>query len=322
MSINSLNTPFFCGLTKNLKKRMLDNPTTYNRLAQAANKPYAGSIPSDIAKRLNDNEIKKFIQSLDLGSDELKKVDKDIKEAIENININEFMDSHEDLVHNFDYEDFFVFFDEESLKTFGTKNFNEIKNNVQKILNEPLKSLGVEKVNLDFLGEGAFGRVYSLSFLDKKGEKVFHDKAFKVYKSRVEQLELLKILKNKLQNYNKNQLYKNGLINSIKFQEKYFNSHYSYSRSCHGILPEANCALYIKNNTKNMMQSDFIMPYMFNIKHGYAIFERADDELPKPDKKISLAKLGLYGRDFYKDANIVCSRIVDYGSAISKRKKG
>lgn len=86
-------------------------------------------------------------------------------------------------------------------------------------------------------------------------------------------------------------------------------------KNCHGVLPEANRALYINRaNNRNLKETNFVEPHYFDVKNRYAFMETADDELPAVKKQLDLSKIGLKHLDLEQNvANTVANRVIDYG---------
>lgn len=235
-------------------------------------------------------------------------------------------------------------------------NYDKIANLHSKNLTKNLRATGLLKSNetasLKFVGEGSYGEVYRINFTDTHNKDILTNKALKVYKSEqkiktpdkaalsylfdyVSEMSYEKF--GKMINSNIKKLYPNMNADEKKLTEKNIKVIYDYFNSdkntkiktvnnlvsknaYHGVYVEANAALYIKKAAGQPLEkSNFITPYIFDLKNKYALVEYADKNLPKVTKNIDTEVLGLNYNDMHA-RNIVNGRIIDYGG-ISVRDK-
>ncbi len=353
----------FKGLTRDMERRIYRNVDAMQKIYYANKGTTAGKPPSDITRAIIDvsdskieagRNIADFMSSLNEAVFELKQYEELSLKAI----------------LNFDFQ---ACFDEEIEKSNGMPNVADviakiplcvsdeeaevIEKHAAYPIEKTLKNSGVlpedGKVVIEFLGSGEYGNAFKLSFRDENGEKIFHDKVIKVYKSEEAQNEFMKpIIRNQIE-YFKNtsfdeywdtvlkeiQAAKNNLNfewapESIEAQKsmmreqfdkmrngtvdellKEYNEANAFKKDIHGCFAEANRALFIKDRIGNLRETNCIEPYYFDFENKYAVMEMSDNELPEVKKEIDLReKLHLIPGDAVLNPNNkVCGRIIDYG---------
>ena len=115
--------------------------------------------------------------------------------------------------------------------------------------------------------------------------------------------------------------------------EFYYNGHYKTSRfydgatiikeynNINGIFPEANAALKIRKDFKNlginMEESNIITPYIFGLKSKFGLLEFSDNNLPWGKHFYNFNKNGIEWLDGkYENYGEECPKIIDFGSIV------
>ena len=130
------------------------------------------------------------------------------------------------------------------------------------------------QINIDYVGRGAFKRVYRLGLRDNSGKKLMHDKAFLIYDT-----------------------------DSFMFKEK-----------SHGVYAEPNSWIYLEKNIGHKTDNtQFIRHYISDLKNGYSLTEFVDKEITKTSKRFDYKKiLGLILTDGQNNPQIN-QKIYDIG---------
>lgn len=203
------------------------------------------------------------------------------------------------------------------------------------------------KVEMSYLGCGCYGYAFNISFKNEKGEKIFHDKTLKMYKNDECQKEISKKIAAKIKEKNQTRnieaelketeqktradkslseneitkllerkrsfLTKEINLSLEEIEEEIYSILSSKPTNAHGIAAEANRALFLKNKIGNIKNSNYVEAHFFDFKNNVALFETADETLPKVKKPINLEKFYLVSFDDDNPDNEVCGRLVDYG---------
>lgn len=227
-----------------------------------------------------------------------------------------------------------------------------IENTAKQKLVSAFKSSGILKkddnIELEFIGEGLFGRCYKISATDTDGKQIFSDKVLKVYKDiSLEKDFILNSFVAKLHINTKNEKEINQYLNKkIKEQPhlKYFYNKFKPSsivydcpeeiqkqdikfstedqmnrfKDFHGIYPEANASAYIsKAIGHDLSNSDITKQYCFDLKNNISLSEFADDYVTR---KNNLESIGVKCHDGNKPGNTIKEKLVDMGGFTAEDK--
>lgn len=100
-----------------------------------------------------------------------------------------------------------------------------------------------------------------------------------------------------------------------EFVEKYYTM--DKSIPYHGLFAEANRAIFLKHKFPDIKNSNYVEPFFFDLKNGFALFETSDTELLKPKFELPLDEAGLKNQDLLlNEDNVVFDRVVDYGGIV------
>jgi len=235
------------------------------------------------------------------------------------------------------------------------KFLTELQTQSAKILETAMKKTGVipqnASVQVNHLGQGAFGNAYKVSFLDEAGQKLFHDKVLKVYKDPKIAAETASNMSSEILNYYKSMTKEQyvakieaafdkipGIPEDMKslmkasLGEQYeqmknmpdeqiketINMMMGGGNSYHGAGAEANAATFVKKAIGHRLEkSDLAQPHFFDLDANIALTEMSDDALATITKKTDFSKLGLTHGDIAMNSNNTVNRkIIDYGGII------
>ena len=201
------------------------------------------------------------------------------------------------------------------------------------------------RVEIKFVGEGAFGDGYQLSIVDKNGNKVIHDRLIKVFKdeqmlkelkeneiikfneiiNKYSDKEILKYIKKNYKSLFERMLDDKMLIKRIQGRRNCLTaynpaqfagketSYIECLKTVHGAAAETNTITRLKHILgHNMSGTNAVDTELCDLETGYYIAQFADTELPRITSELNFKTLGLRASDLHR-GNIVNGRIVDFG---------
>lgn len=234
------------------------NYHTYDKFIPYMKKAVVGNIPPEVINLFNKTDkgekIKSFQNALSSITKYLRGCYKSVKE--QNMIAYDFKDLSDDLP---------IF--ETAISEFANSQFKGI-------LPEGIKA------ELTFAGKGAWGNVFKFSLKNKKGEKIMHDKALKVY--------------------------------------HYLNTDVRGLSSIQNNYAEANFWTYLKFAAGHKLdKTQFTKHYISDMKSGYAMTEFIDDTIPKTKSPIDLNNvIRLLYMDFSNEA--VNGKLYDGGGFVKR----
>ena len=167
------------------------------------------------------------------------------------------------------------------------------------------------KVQVNYIGSGMYGNAFKLTFLDRKGGKVFEDIVIKTYKNTEEIIKLTSL--HKLE-----QAKKAGIETTLESIEKPIIEKVKGQRKIHGILPEAKATEYIRHFIGHPLgpEHNIVLPDMF-VTGGnpFSIGRYIPSDIAQPTKVVNTLSIGLLNGDAYtvNATNIIAGRISDMG---------
>lgn len=185
----------FLGLTKTAKSRVFIEPKLLQKINGVKNTDIVGEPPREFILALKKagfnkedtgKEIKKLMNSFTLAAAELRAAEENYTEK-QDFQFLEFARILEDKLETgnpFEAQKLF----QRLLRIQGSyATFAPVSDKAASHIDKAFKEAGVlprdGKTSLDFVSEGGRGYAFKVSFLDKNGEKVFHDKILKLYRS-------------------------------------------------------------------------------------------------------------------------------------------
>lgn len=362
-SINE-QEPSFTGLNSFMQRSVHASPELMQKVMGVfvREKGYVGTLPREMISILRQrgvaptemgktiNEIKSQLSATGVH---LRNLDLEAIKSLDSFNVGEYFDEIFRLAS---------LNDGQAMEKLNAKIMSVIQpskecieklaEDASQMLTKSMKDAGIlpadGKVQINYLGEGMFGRAYKVSFLDENGQRIFHDKALKVYKDQKMMLEsqqkIIKVILDYLQAMPKEEFIqkfaqaidatpalsatqknqgKEALtaayeqISKAKPDElagmvKAFGQHMG---GVHGATAEANSAMFIKKAIGHPLEkSNLITPYFFDLQNNIGFMDMADEFLPAVTKPTDFSKLGISHGDIdLNPNNTVAGRIIDYG---------
>ncbi len=344
----------FYGLTKCLTKSVYNSDSLVNSFVEAypKSKGFAGNLPHEFIANIKKNNASKDVASaINTVKETFSNITNNLRKTVHK---NDY-DCNKTIFKRYVFDDF-LFAQARNDEVAMLKAICRGKNEAykydlvtddelkeyNKILTKNLKDTKVlknsDKAEMCYIGSGAFGHAFKLSFLDKNNKKLFHDKVLKIYKSEEDKKYPYKYAFDLMKEYVSQSTEEEYIkkINSIKdkklidkFEGLDLKENYKFinladiknfpclSRQfnisgLHGVNAEANAALFIKNAVgSDISVSNMIEPYCFDLKNNYAIVEMSDSE-SKTLKEIKLQNLGIMCFDQHQN-NFINDKLIDYG---------
>lgn len=217
-----------------------------------------GNVPSEIINLFGNNKVQKTKVFLDA----LSNITRYLRAAYYNVH-----NTHE---YNLGKTK------EKKVKDFENKSSYLLTKFTQRLFPQGTKA------EVKFAGRGEFACVYQISFLNKSGEKLIHDKALKVYHSVV---------------------------------DKEIGWH-----SAHGNYAEANFWTYIKYHAgHNLSKTQLTRHYISDMKSAYALTEFIDKDITKTTSNLDLRNLfKVFNFDSY-DNKPILGKFYDVGLHLKDR---
>jgi len=219
---------------------------------------------------------------------------------------------------------------------------------------ESMKKIGLisndEKVKFTFVGKGTYKKCFKIELLDENNNQIIHPKAFVIAQNQDIGWDCNRYLQRRIKNYLeylglkgfKKRMEQQMQLDTIGEEKKekirdmiefYYNGHYKTSRlydgatiideynNINGIFPEANAALKIRKDFKNlgisMDESNIITPYIFGLKSKFGLLEFSDNNLKWGKHLYDFKENGIEWLDGkYENYGEECPKIIDFGSMV------
>ena len=155
--------------------------------------------------------------------------------------------------------------------------------NISQLLNENLAPILGENYHaeLKFANNGGFAELFRFSLKDKNGNKIMHDKAFKVFYNIIEPLVM--------------------------------------NKQMHNNFAEANFWTYISHIAGHKLdKTQFTRHYISDMKSGYYMTEFIDDDIHPTTSKLRLKRLGIKFIDWNHNKPIGTKDFYDGGGFIKR----
>lgn len=312
-------------------------PDTYEKLGILLDGKFTGNLPQDILSSViknsknKDKKIKEIQSAFAKVSEILGEFTKTETEAYKKVKSADF-DDKKMIKQALDTV--------VSLKVLDLSDKTiEIFKKAEKTLKKSFSGILPKNttVKITDIGSGVFGDVFKISFLDKKGNKVFKDIALKRFKTPQESYrnglakekflkkeiakytdyELSRILRNCYPNASSKELgIKKLFLRTLEeSNKKYFWDAFYKSKASNGILAEANNSEFVRFHLGRKLtpKDNLVIPTMFGFcKNAFCISEYVSPNAQLPSREINLWKLNIRHKDL-SAANLVRNRIIDLG---------
>ena len=188
------NTLGFEGLTKTARGHIFIEPALLGEIAGVKNADIVGEPPAEFVLALKEvhpkenisAEIKNIMKSFTLAAGVLREAEKHSFDGrdFETLQFARMLDEAVSDGNSFGAQNLF----QKLLRMQATRQtFSPVLDDAASHIGKAFKEAGIlpenASVNLDFLSEGGRGYAFKVSFLDNEGEKLYHDKILKLYRS-------------------------------------------------------------------------------------------------------------------------------------------
>lgn len=186
----------FCGITKAAKKNIYINPELLKRMNAVNDAGIIGSLPSEFVSALKEkgvsnkdigDEIKKLTESFSLAADELRDAEQHFIDNTDKFVILEFSKQLDEALYDRNAIAAERLFHKLLLMQASKNTFKPAIEEAQGHIDKAFKEAGIlpddASVHIEFEAGGARGYAFNISFRNNDGEKIFHDKVLKLYRS-------------------------------------------------------------------------------------------------------------------------------------------
>ena len=158
----------------------------------------AGTMPYDLTKRIVLNasnkaeikeDIKTAIKSFQQAVVELREGEKILQKMLPEIINADFITQSKKHLDNGGINEYVEFLNKTfSYEALSKKQLETLENQASQTIKNALVNMGAlndsDAIKINFLASGSFGHAFNISFSDKNGNKLIHDKTIKIYRNR------------------------------------------------------------------------------------------------------------------------------------------
>ncbi len=186
----------FCGITNAAKKQVYVNPELLKRMSQVNDAGIIGTLPFEFVSSLKKagvsnkemgEEIKKLTGAFSLAADELRDAEEHFVDNTDEFTILEFSKQLDEALYNRNACIAERLFNKLLFMQASEKTFEPALEKAGAHIDKAFKEAGIlpdnSSVRIEFKAGGARGYAFNISFLNNEGEKIFHDKVLKLYRS-------------------------------------------------------------------------------------------------------------------------------------------
>ncbi len=218
-------------------------------------------------------------------------------------------------------------------------NTDSVQKEAADVLTKRMRALKIlpkdYSAKITYAGYGRFKEGYCLDFVNKDGDSLFGKFVIKMYKDPKRTQRAHQQFLSKLSEFIGSKDYEKmhveymrkcpelSLFNEISMAHTYLKQNLSVPEEHREILkdrdgmhPDANAAIFLEGAVGgDIYNTNLIKMYFFDFENNFSLARFSDETLPKPTVEVDLEKFGLMDDD-PAEYNILCGRLIDYGSII------